>query len=159
MARGKPKCPVKTSRMPPGLKRYWSRYNARLRAGKRSTTTRRKAKVARRRRARGRRYRPSRRGLGSGLNYVLGAAGSYVGEVLETEMIRPRVEKMTGARTKMNVGLEGGLDVGIGFAANMLANRMPGGRSFVKGLAYTIGGKGIGKLVHALTGKTKWFGG
>jgi hypothetical protein len=62
------------------------------------------------------------------------------------------VEKMTGARTAMNVGLEGGLDLVIGLVSDKLGNKIPQGRAFFKGLSYTIGGKGIGKVKHAVTG-------
>lgn len=140
-------------------KAAWRAYRAGK--AKKSNPPKKVTKTAKRkggRRAKARKY--GRRALfGPELNYVLGCAGSFVGEELEVNQIRPRVEAMTGARTQMNVGLEGGVDLLLGFAANYVGNRIPQGRTFLKGLAYTIGGKGIGKVKHAITGKPGLFGG
>lgn len=101
------------------------------------------------RRYAGRAYRKARPMFGPGMNYLLGSFGAFVAEDLEGKHVRPWVYEKSGG----SLLATGAADLGIGFAANFGANRIKGGRSFLHGVAYTIGGKGIGMIKHKLTGK------
>ena len=152
MAKGKPKKPVKTSNMPTGLKKFWRGYNARLKKGGKKAATRAKTTAKRSvKRVVKKPKRPSRKGIMGGLgtagNYLLGSAGSWIGEEIEQNEIRPRAMDASGS-----IMGAGAIDLVAGFGLNYVANRMPGGRAFVKGMAYTIGGKGVGMVKHSLTG-------
>jgi len=99
--------------------------------------------------------RSSFRGL-PGLSYLLGAAGAYVGEELEIGTIRPWLDKRLGTSQGAVAG-HGAIDLAAGYLLGRFGGRIRGLRSFVRGMSYTLGGKGIGKVKQALTGSaTLW---
>lgn len=138
------------------LKKAWRMYRSKRGKRKSSSRSRRsykKRSSTRSKRSSGRKMSKAR----TGVNFLLGCAGSWIGEELEVHQIRPRLEKAGfGGDQKGLVG-QGGVDMAAGFALNYVANRVGGGRNFFKGMSWSIGGKGLGKLKHAATGAPGLF--